>query len=61
MRAGFGGAELDTAGTLALAAAAGAPPETAAHLIGCYQHGLIEGQAERRTASDSSPPTEPPA
>ena len=53
LRAGFAGAELDTAGTLALAVAGGAAPEPAAYLIGCYQRGLIEGQAERRDA----PPT----
>lgn len=57
LRAGFAGAELDTAGTLALAVAAGAAPDAAAHLIGCYQQGLVEGLAERR---DQQPAPSPP-
>lgn len=57
LRSGFGGAELDTAGTLALAVAGGAAPEHAAWLIACYAQGMAAGQAERREQKEQVPPS----
>lgn len=48
LRGGFAGAELDTAGALALATAGGAPPDAAAAWIADFTAGMHAGIAGKR-------------
>ena len=56
LRAGFAGAELDTAAALAIAAAQGVQPPVAAHLLTEFQAGMLAGREARKEAADSAPP-----
>lgn len=56
LRAGFAGAELDTAAALAIATAQGVHPAVAATLLSDFQAGLLAGRAARKEAQDTAPP-----
>lgn len=55
LHGGFAGAELDTAGALALATAQGVQPPVAAALLNEFAAGMVAGLAARKTSGDGAP------